>query len=260
MGNAVEAKLYEALLRAQSEAGDGVMIVDAATRRITFVNGAMCRMYGYSREEMLALPDVLQLTHPDELKRVAQRAARRRADERVESRYETAAVAKDGRRVEIEVSIQPVEIDGRPHLVSITRDITERKLAEQALRQQTMARDFVRRLLHEVLTRARVPESVLREIGRHLVDTTHGVAENLASFEALGLGRLRLARHEAATYTFEGDDLLEVRRGTTRPTCYLTLAYLEGAAAAADHRSTLGSEVKCQSRGDAACVFVVTAR
>ena len=90
-----------------------------------------------------------------------------------------------------------------------------------------------------------------------------GIVEELgtlAAFEDLGLGRLRLSDRDGRTYTFEGDDLLEVRPGSTRPTCYLALSYLEGAVRAAEGLATLGAEVKCQSRGDARCLFIVTAR
>jgi diguanylate cyclase (GGDEF)-like protein/PAS domain S-box-containing protein len=49
--------------------------------------------------------------------------------------YETVHVRRDGTKIPTEVSSQIIEYGGRPVVLSIARDITERKLAEEALRE-----------------------------------------------------------------------------------------------------------------------------
>ena len=65
---------------------------------------------------------------------------RLRRGERVEH-FETVRVAKDGRRLDISLTISPIR-DDAGHVIGaskIARDITERKRAENALREQRAA-------------------------------------------------------------------------------------------------------------------------
>jgi len=50
--------------------------------------------------------------------------------------YETIHHRKDGSTFPVEVSVRRVEIEGQPQLLSIMRDITERKRTEEALREK----------------------------------------------------------------------------------------------------------------------------
>jgi PAS domain S-box-containing protein len=49
-------------------------------------------------------------------------------------RFETAALRRDGTRLDVEVRCVPIQYRGAPHLLAIARDITERKRSEDALR------------------------------------------------------------------------------------------------------------------------------
>src|SRR3954454_22515539 len=57
-------ELFQALLEAQREVGEGLVIVDG--ERPLYVNGAFCQIAGYSLDELLALPSLLEIVIPEE--------------------------------------------------------------------------------------------------------------------------------------------------------------------------------------------------
>ena len=59
----------ETLMGAQSNAGLGMFVV--AMGKITYVNEAACRIFGYAPEEIKSLPSYLDVIHPDEHKRIS---------------------------------------------------------------------------------------------------------------------------------------------------------------------------------------------
>ena len=94
-------------------------------------NRAAERLYGYAADEMIGRPiaRIIPPELPDELPAIMTRLAR---GEHVEH-YETIRVAKDGRRVDVSVSISPIaDAGGRiVGAAAIARDISERRRAER---------------------------------------------------------------------------------------------------------------------------------
>lgn len=125
----------ESLLRAAFEAShDAIMIhrirPDGRPGRFLDVNAETCRRLGYSREELL------ELTPMD----VEAPPAPRPASEilgRVQSNgsavIETCGKKKNGDTFPVEVSSQLVEFDGEMAIISIARDITERRRWQSAV-------------------------------------------------------------------------------------------------------------------------------
>jgi predicted hydrocarbon binding protein len=107
-----------------------------------------------------------------------------------------------------------------------------------------------------------VSEEVVRAIGRELASESAGatIEESLDAFRGMGVGEVRLTHSEGNAYTFAGSELLEMQPGRGQSTCYLTLSFLEGAVSKHHKSSALGTEIRCQSRGQDECVFVVVAR
>ena len=93
------------------------------------------RLYGYSAQEALGAP--LEMLVPPELREAtAAWVARASAGEAV-SQVETQRMAKDGRRIDVSISVAPVR-DERGAIIgsaAFTRDITLRVLVEERLRK-----------------------------------------------------------------------------------------------------------------------------
>lgn len=118
---------YESILAAMSHLGQGVAIADAD--RLVHANEALGRIVGYTPEELLALPSWMVLIDPDH----REEAAARGEPDAGGVAFETVALHRDGHRVNVEVGLKPVEIEGRPLALAIIRDITERKRADAEL-------------------------------------------------------------------------------------------------------------------------------
>ena len=96
------------------------------------VNELACRQLGYSREELARLTPA-DITDPrcrDSLAVAMDKLSRDR-----HAVFETALMARDGRRIPVEVSTRMLELRGRRLLFSLLRDITERKLADDEIRK-----------------------------------------------------------------------------------------------------------------------------
>lgn len=122
---------YRTLLDAQSSAGIGLFMI--SDRRITFANDAVCRMLGYSREELHALPSFAQLLHPDDYQRVVRNHERRIRGEDFENRYDIIAQTRNGERREAEITVVVMPEAATPTVLVILADITERKRVEREL-------------------------------------------------------------------------------------------------------------------------------
>jgi len=116
---------------------DGIVTTDPGGR-LTYVSPGAEGIVGYRAEELLGRPMAsLYLGGADEARAIMQRL---QAEPRIRN-YETALRAKDGRWLEVSMSISLL-LDGRGGTVgtlAIARDITERKRAEEELRKLSRA-------------------------------------------------------------------------------------------------------------------------
>jgi PAS domain S-box-containing protein len=110
---------------------------DAASQRIDFVSDYVERMLGYTVEEWLRTPNFwLTIVHPEDRERAA-REARRKFDTRKGGTSQFRWVRKDGVVIEVEAqSLIICDERGEPvGMRGVTMDITERKRADERLRQ-----------------------------------------------------------------------------------------------------------------------------
>ncbi len=94
------------------------------------VNEIACKRLGYSREELLSLAPQ-NIDAPEMLEKMPQ--TMEKIHDKKHVIFDMLHVARDGTRIPVEISAQEFMLNGRPHMLSIARDITERKEAEQAL-------------------------------------------------------------------------------------------------------------------------------
>jgi PAS domain S-box-containing protein len=114
-----------------ANASDIFFVVHLATGQVLDANPRAEQLYGYTRAEFLEMNIArLRVQDPlEELMEPLQRAGK------TEARSETTHRKKDGSLFPVEVSSHAIELEGEHAILSIVRDITVRKQAEQALRE-----------------------------------------------------------------------------------------------------------------------------
>jgi PAS domain S-box-containing protein len=113
---------------------DAVIVADAESERIVLWNPAAERMFGYSSSEALEL----KAQHRAGTAHYAKTGHGPYIDSH--EVLELPAVRKDGGEISVELSLSPISsVDdtnrGRRFVLATVRDVTERKGAEEALRQ-----------------------------------------------------------------------------------------------------------------------------
>ncbi len=123
----------ELKLRAQilDGATDSIFLHDFDGNFI-YVNEAACRTHGYSREEFMKMK-LHQVIAPERVPGLD--SDFKEMLEKGQVVFESAHLRKDGSVMPAEVHGRTIESNGRKLLLTVIRDITERKRAEEALRQ-----------------------------------------------------------------------------------------------------------------------------
>lgn len=143
---------------------DALFIMDLEDGHIVEANPAACDIYGYSYEELIGLPPSAVI-HPDKLPGLVEvslpliRAGGRRHVQGVNLR-------KDGSAFPIDLHQTAFTYQGKPHILSVMRDITEQVQAQQLLEQRV--------------------EERTRELST-LLEVSHNVASTLELQPLLGL-------------------------------------------------------------------------
>ena len=110
---------------------DAIFILDR-DGRFTDVNQVAIDHLGYNRAEYLAMK-ISDICAPDYAVHVPERISEIRKNGGAV--FESALVRRDGSVIPVEVSARLIEHDGQPMVISIVRDITKRKQAEEELRE-----------------------------------------------------------------------------------------------------------------------------
>lgn len=200
--------IRHALLAAIVESSDDAIVCKTLEGTILSWNAGATRIFGYRPEEVIGMP--ITIIIPAELHVEEHRILDKiRRGERIDH-YDTIRVTKDGRRIPISLCVSPVR-DSRGVIIGaskVARDVSERKRAEQALRESE------RRLEMEVDALAKLNDWSTRLWRARTLD--EGLNEMLAAVtELLGAekGYIQLLDDSgsklviAAQHGFEGDFL-----------------------------------------------------
>ncbi|MFH1032753.1 MAG: PAS domain S-box protein [Chloroflexota bacterium] len=111
---------------------DGIVIIQGGN--LVFTNVKMKEMTGFSPDEGIGKPFIDFIT-PDYRTFVADIYRKRQAGKAVPNHYEAEMFGKNGTMIPIEVNASVIEHEGKPAVMAIIRDITERKQTEQAIHE-----------------------------------------------------------------------------------------------------------------------------
>jgi len=130
-------KRYSVLVE---EASDGVLMLQ--DDKIVFTNKKLLEISGCSRDELIgsSLEKRIKLVDKKYHPLIKERYERRMRRERVPVTFELELIAKTGERIPIEASSALIQYQGRPALLTIVRDMRERKqMEEQRLKLEKLA-------------------------------------------------------------------------------------------------------------------------
>ena len=171
-----ELRLFRTLV---DQSNDAIKVIDPETLRFLDVNEKACSELGYSRDELLSMgvfdidPAVTELSAAEVKKQLQ------------ESEFvvmEALHRRKDGSTFPVEVSMRRVQLE-RDYVVAIARDLTERKLVEEALRKSEARERAKSKELETVLDAVPVAVFLARD-----ADCKH-ISTNRMGYEQLRLPR-----------------------------------------------------------------------
>ena len=117
-------------------AQDGIIVADAKTRRFRMVNASMCRMLGYSADQLLNVG--VDGIHPAEDLAYVLSQFERLARGEIGVAPNLPMKRRDGSVFYADVNTGPMMVGGVDYLVGVFRDITERKRMDQALQERNV--------------------------------------------------------------------------------------------------------------------------
>ena len=108
------------------------LLPDGKPGRYTNVNTIACQRLGYTRDELLGMSpyEIVSYEHQLDMPQIV-----RMIQEQGHGTFDAVHRRKDGTKFPVEISTNILELHGKKAALSIARDITERKRAEEALRQ-----------------------------------------------------------------------------------------------------------------------------
>jgi len=220
-------ELDEERKRGQEELELRAQLLDSATDSIflhnfegnfIYVNETACRAHGYSREEFMKMK-LQQVIAPERVSRID--SDFQEMLERGQVIFESAHLRKDGSIVPVEVNGRVIESGGRKLLLTVIRDITERKQAEEEREA----------LLEDLRTLNYKLEQSNKELQDFVYVASHDLQEPLRKISSFGIllqdslqGKLDEDQQENFEYMIDGakrmqmmiGDLLDYSRVTTR--------------------------------------------
>jgi diguanylate cyclase (GGDEF)-like protein/PAS domain S-box-containing protein len=128
----IQIERQSSLLATLSDLGEGIVVTESG--RFVAGNDAYVNLTGYTRDELAAMPSLIDMAPKEDRERLASNLTRRLSGGEAPARYLSGIITKSGRRVDVEVAIHRVA-SRRDQLLTLVNDVTEKIRAENAERE-----------------------------------------------------------------------------------------------------------------------------
>jgi diguanylate cyclase (GGDEF)-like protein/PAS domain S-box-containing protein len=227
-GSARSARPYDELeaaeqhYRALFENANDVVYTHDFDGNIQEVNAAGCRMYGYEHDELVQM-NISRIVDPEWLPIAAEHIRARVRGDGPEP-YDLLTRTRTGEPIWVEINARVILKNGKPAgIEGIARDVTRRKEAEDALREQARRDSLTGALnhgaankeLHALITEQKAQCAVgMCDIdGMKAINDTYGHQVGDAVLEACAAA---LASEGAEVGRYGGDEFIVILPGATR--------------------------------------------
>jgi diguanylate cyclase (GGDEF)-like protein/PAS domain S-box-containing protein len=189
--------------------------------RFVFVNQHLADLFGYTQQELCSGLGPVDLTHPQQQAMAQREIDRRLGGEINASFYGCRGVCRDGKLIDIEVYGVATRFEGRPAIIGILLDVTERCAAEREIADQL---GFIRQLVDTIPN----PVFFKDEAGRYLgCNTAFENYIGIPRSELLGRSVYDISPKDLADRYFAADQALFTNPGTQ--TYEAAVTYADGA-------------------------------
>jgi len=146
----METELKEAELKFRTVAEKSMLgVYISQNKRFLYVNPRFAEIFGYEREELMALSTgIIDTIYAEESRPMVREKIRARDNGETEgAHYEAVGLKKDGARINVEFYGNRVTINGQPAAIGTAVDITERKIAQElVLKEKELSNSIINSL------------------------------------------------------------------------------------------------------------------